>query len=47
MAFQNATSGFSLEDLVKMGPDAATRQRLLAEAMMRESGGQRDIRHPL
>lgn len=47
MAFPGAKSGFTLEDLVQMGPDAVTRQKLLAEAMLRESGGQRDIRHPL
>lgn len=40
-------SGFTQEDLARLGPDALTRKRLLAEAMLKEAGGLRRIEHPL
>jgi flagellum-specific peptidoglycan hydrolase FlgJ len=41
------SSGYSAEDLAKLGPDALTRKRMLAEALLAKSGGQRKIEHPL
>lgn len=40
-------SGFTAEDLAKMGPDALTKKKLLAEALLAKSVGVRDIKHPL
>lgn len=41
------TSGYSAEDLARLGPDALTRRRMLAEALLAKSAGQRKIEHPL
>lgn len=40
-------SGYTAEDLAKLGPDVLTRKRLLAEAMLNDSTKQRKIAHPL
>lgn len=40
-------SGFSSEDLARMGPDPLTRRRMLAEAMLADASRQRKIDHPL
>ncbi|WP_430439004.1 hypothetical protein [Shinella sp.] len=40
-------SGFTAEDLAKMGPDELTRRKQLAQALLAKASGQRDIRHPL
>lgn len=40
-------SGYTAEDLAKLGPDVLTRKRLLAEAMLNDSSKQRKIAHPL
>lgn len=42
-----AKSGFTLEDRARMGPDALERKRLLAEALLKQSQGIQDIRHPM
>lgn len=42
-----AKSGFTYEDLSRMGPDALTRKRMLAEALLKQSSGIQDIRHPM
>lgn len=42
-----AKSGFTSEDLARMGPDALTRKRMLAEALLKQSQGIQDIRHPM
>ncbi len=42
-----ATSGFSQQDLIKLGPDELTRKRQLAEALLARAMGQREIDHPL
>ncbi|MCZ7498861.1 hypothetical protein [Agrobacterium sp. ST15.13.015] len=39
-------SGYTAEDLAKMGPDYITKKRLLAEALMRDTTKQRKIEHP-
>ncbi|TAA51010.1 hypothetical protein [Shinella sp. JR1-6] len=39
-------SGFTAEDLARMGPDELTRRKLLAEALLAKSAGQREIKHP-
>lgn len=41
------SSGYSAEDLARLGPDALTRRRMLAEALLAKSAGQRKIEHPL
>lgn len=40
-------SGFSSEDLARMGPDPLTRRRMIAEAMLADASRQRKIDHPL
>lgn len=42
-----AKSGFTLEDRARMGPSALERKRLLAEALLKQSSGIQDIRHPM
>lgn len=42
-----AKSGFTFDDLQKLGPDALTRKRMLAEALLKQSSGIQDIRHPM
>ena len=40
-------SGYSQEDLARMGPDELTKRRLLAEALLSDASKQRKIEHPL
>lgn len=40
-------SGYTAEDLARMGPDELTRKRQLANALLSEAMGQRRIEHPL
>lgn len=40
-------SGYTAEDLAKLGPDYLTKKRLLAEALMSDTTKQRKIEHPL
>jgi len=40
-------SGYTAEDLARMGPDALTRKRLLTEALLSDATKQRKIEHPL
>lgn len=40
-------SGYTQEDLARLGPDALTRKRLLAEALLSDATKQRKIEHPL
>lgn len=40
-------SGYTAEDLARMGPDVLTRKKLLAEAMLADATKQRKIEHPL
>lgn len=41
------SSGYTAEDLARMGPDALTRKRLMAEALLNDATRQRKIEHPL
>lgn len=40
-------SGFTAEDLARMGPDELTRRRRMAEALALKAGSPREIKHPL
>lgn len=47
MAIPAAKSGFTLEDLTKMGPDQIAQKRKLAEALLAQSQGIHQIRSPM